>query len=51
LINAQLERACAVVERERESIARLVEMLMDHDTLDAPEIMSCFGRDETAQAA
>ena len=51
LINAQLERACAVVERERESIARLVERLMDHDTLDAPEIMSCFGRDETAQAA
>ena len=51
LINAQLERACAVVERERESIARLVVMLMDHDTLDAPEIMSCFGRDETAQAA
>lgn len=51
LINAQLERACAVVERERESIARLVEMLMERDTLDAPEIMSCFGRDETAQAA
>jgi len=51
LINVQLERACAVVERERESIARLVVMLMDHDTLDAPEIMSCFGRDETAQAA
>ena len=51
LINAQLERACAVVEHERESIARLVEMLMERDTLDSPEIMSCFGRDETAQAA
>ncbi|HEX7295191.1 MAG TPA: ATP-dependent zinc metalloprotease FtsH, partial [Pyrinomonadaceae bacterium] len=51
LINAQLERACAVVERERESIARLVEMLMERDTLDAPEIMMCFGRDETARAA
>ncbi|HSE30788.1 MAG TPA: ATP-dependent zinc metalloprotease FtsH [Pyrinomonadaceae bacterium] len=51
LINAQLERACAVVERERESIARLVEMLMERDTLDSPEIMSCFGRDEPAQAA
>ena len=51
LINAQLERACAVVERERESIARLVEMLMERDTLDSPEIMICFGRSETAQAA
>lgn len=51
LINAQLERACAVVERERESIARLVEMLMERDTLDAPEIFSCFGRDDTARAA
>jgi cell division protease FtsH len=51
LINAQLERACAVVERERESIARLVEMLMERDTLDAPEIMSCFGKSESARAA
>ena len=51
LINAQLERACAVVERERESIARLVEMLMERDTLDAPEIMTCFGRDQSARAA
>jgi cell division protease FtsH len=51
LINTQLERACAVVESERESIARLVEMLMERDTLDAPEIFSCFGRDDTARAA
>jgi len=51
LINAQLERACAVVESERESIARLVEMLMERDTLDAPEIFSCFGREDTARAA
>jgi cell division protease FtsH len=51
LINAQLERACAVVEHERESIGRLVEMLMERDTLDAPEIFSCFGRDDTARAA
>jgi cell division protease FtsH len=51
LINEQLERACAVVERERESIARLVEMLMEHDTLDAPEIMTCFGSDQSARAA
>ena len=51
LINTQLERACAVVERDRESIGRLVEMLMERDTLDAPEIMVCFGRDESARAA
>jgi cell division protease FtsH len=51
LINTQLERACAVVESERESIGRLVEMLMERDTLDAPEIFSCFGRGGTARAA
>jgi len=42
LINAQLERACAIVTAERESIGRLVEMLMERDTLDAEEILSCF---------
>src|SRR6185436_1047728 len=42
LINEQLERACAIVSAERESINRLVEMLMERDTLDAQEIASCF---------
>jgi len=42
LINEQLERACAVVTAERDSIGRLVEMLMERDTLDAEEIASCF---------
>jgi cell division protease FtsH len=42
LMNSQLERACAIVSAERESIQRLVEMLMDHDTLDAEEIAMCF---------
>jgi cell division protease FtsH len=51
LINVQLERACSVVERDRESIARLVEMLMERDTLDAAEIFSCFGKDKDARAA
>lgn len=51
LINTQLERACAVVEQERESIGRLVEMLMERDTLDADEIFTCFGRNENVQAA
>ena len=50
LINEQLERACAVVTAERDSIGRLVEMLMERDTLDAEEIASCFKRD-TARAA
>ena len=50
LINSQLERACAIVSAERDSIGRLVEMLMERDTLDAEEIASCFQRD-TARAA
>jgi cell division protease FtsH len=50
LINEQLERACAVVTAERDSIGRLVELLMERDTLDAEEIASCFKR-ETVRAA
>ena len=50
LINLQLERACAIVSEERESINRLVELLMERDTLDADEILSCFKR-ETVRAA
>jgi len=50
LINEQLERACAIVTAEQESIGRLVAMLMERDTLDAEEILSCFKR-ETVQAA
>src|SRR5690242_20170757 len=42
IIRAQLERACEIVEAERESIARLVDKLMDQDTLDADEIRDCF---------
>jgi cell division protease FtsH len=48
LINLQLERACAIVSEERESIARLVELLMERDTLDADEILSCFKRERAA---
>src|SRR5262245_33463358 len=50
LINAQLERACAVVTAERDSIGRLVEMLMERDTLDAEEIAGCFPRNEVRAA-
>ena len=48
LINEQLERACAIVTAERESIGRLVELLMERDTLDADEILSCFKREAVA---
>jgi cell division protease FtsH len=44
LINEQLERACAIVTAEKESIGRLVELLMQRDTLDAEEIANCFNR-------
>jgi cell division protease FtsH len=50
LINKQLERACEIVTAEQESIGRLVELLMERDTLDADEILSCFKR-ETVRAA
>jgi cell division protease FtsH len=48
LINTQLERACAIVTAEQESIGRLVELLMERDTLDADEILSCFKRERRA---
>ncbi|HEX7333393.1 MAG TPA: ATP-dependent zinc metalloprotease FtsH [Pyrinomonadaceae bacterium] len=48
LINQQLERACAIVSAEQESIGRLVELLMERDTLDAEEIQSCFRRERRA---
>jgi cell division protease FtsH len=50
LINSQLQRACEIVSAERESINRLVEGLMERDTLDAEEILACFNK-ETVCAA
>jgi cell division protease FtsH len=50
IITHQLERACEIVSAERESIGRLVELLMERDTLDADEILGCFKRD-AVQAA
>ena len=50
MISEQLERACAIVSEERESIGRLVELLMERDTLDADEILSCF-KGERVRAA
>ena len=50
LINEQLERACAIVAAESDSINRLVEMLMERDTLDADEIASCFNSERVRAA-
>ena len=51
IINAQMKRACEVVEIRRAEIARLVEGLMERDTLEADEIHSCFGLEKIIQAA
>src|ERR1700754_1427086 len=51
LINAQLQRACAIVTAEKDSIGRLVELLMERDTLDAEKIANCFSNSPSARAA
>ena len=51
IINAQMKRALEVVDHERESIARLVEGLMERDTLEADEIRLSFGLNAIVQAA
>jgi cell division protease FtsH len=51
IINAQMKRACEIVDKERESIARCVEGLMERETLEAGEIHHCFGIKTSAQAA
>jgi ATP-dependent Zn protease len=47
IINTQLERACKVVGSERESIGRLVERLLEQDTVEAAEIQQCFRPEPT----
>jgi cell division protease FtsH len=42
IINAQLERAHEVVESQRGSISRLVELLLERDTVEADDIQRCF---------
>lgn len=51
LMSTQLKRACEIVTAERESIARLVEGLMERDTLDADEIRDCFVNSDRICAA
>jgi cell division protease FtsH len=43
IVNVQMKRACDVVDARREEIARLVEGLMERDTLDSDEIRAAFG--------
>ena len=50
LINTQLARACEVVTSKQESIARLVELLLKHDTVEAEGIGQCFATNETNPA-
>ncbi len=50
IINTQLRRAYEIVRAREGEIGKLVEQLMEHDTLDADEILECFGR-QAAQAA
>jgi cell division protease FtsH len=51
IINAQMTRAFEVVDARRPEIARLVEGLMDRDTLEAEEIHLCFDTPENHQVA
>jgi cell division protease FtsH len=43
IVNSQMKRALETVDLRRDEIARLVEGLMERDTLDADEIRECFG--------
>src|SRR5215471_12325728 len=42
IVNAQLARAREVVESQRASISRLVELLLERDTVEANDIQDCF---------
>ncbi len=51
IINVQMVRACEIVDARRDSIARLVEGLMERDTLESDEIKESFGLLEASVAA
>ncbi|HEY2972855.1 MAG TPA: ATP-dependent zinc metalloprotease FtsH [Pyrinomonadaceae bacterium] len=49
IINTQLAKACDVVTSKQESIARLVELLLEYDTVEADGIERCFAAKQTTQ--
>jgi cell division protease FtsH len=49
IINNQLAKACEVVTAKQDSIARLVELLLEHDTVEADRIEQCFAAEQTKQ--
>jgi cell division protease FtsH len=49
IINAQLARACEVVTGEKKSIGRLVELLLEQDTVEADGIEACFTTEDVIQ--
>src|SRR5437868_1483472 len=51
IINAQLLRACEVVTSQQDSIARLVSLLLERDTVEADDIRSCFESPSLALSA
>ncbi len=51
IINAQMARACEIVEARREEIMSLTAGLMARDTLDSEEIQECFGIKAASRAA
>ena len=42
LVRQQLERACDIVKTQRAGIDRLVDALLERDTLVGSEITACF---------
>ena len=42
IINAQLARACEMVTAQQHAIDRLVELLMEYDTVETDDIQRCF---------
>ncbi len=51
IINVQLKRACDVVSSKRDSIARLVQLLLEHDTVESDDIKKCFEQSQVPVAA
>jgi cell division protease FtsH len=45
IVDAQLARACNIVTDRRQEMQRLVDQLLEFDTLDAAQIRACFPKD------